>query len=83
MILGIRPEDLALNLGEEPGSLAGKVLVIEPLGDRTIVDVQLGEKIVKVKALPTTQLEVGQPVWLTPNLERLHVFDQETGQALV
>lgn len=83
VILGIRPEDLALRLEPQPGNLAGKVFVIEPLGDRTIVDVQLGEQIVKVKAPAAIQLAVGQPVWLTPNLDRLHVFDRETEETLV
>ena len=83
VLIGIRPEDLKLDLDERPGSVAGQVFVTEPLGDRVIVDVQLGEKIVKVKAPPTTQLEVGQPVWLTPNLDRLHVFDPETERALI
>ena len=101
VILGIRPEDLALETGARPGSMAGKVFVTEPLGDRTIVDVQVGAdskhpvdteqpagddhaaEIVKVKAPPTAQFEVGQPVWLTLDVDRLHVFDRETEEALV
>ncbi|MFB0546604.1 MAG: ABC transporter ATP-binding protein [Anaerolineae bacterium] len=83
VILGIRPEDVALKLEAGPASLAGKVFVLEPLGDRTIVDVQLGEETVKVKAPPLIKLEVGQPVWLTLDLDRLHVFERETERALL
>lgn len=82
VILGLRPEDVALKSEPQPGSLAGTVFVLEPLGDRTIVDVQVGEDTVKVKASPDIQFEPGQPVWLIPNLDRLHVFDRQTEQAL-
>ncbi len=80
--LGIRPEDLALEFDARRGSLAGQVFVVEPLGDRNIVDVQLGEEIVKVKTPPTVMLQAGQPVWLTPNPDRLHLFDPGTEQRL-
>ncbi len=82
VILGIRPEDLTPAFEEQPASLAGRVFVIEPLGDRTIVDVQVGGVTVRVKAHAEIRVDVGQPIWLVPNLNRLHVFDPQTGRAL-
>src|SRR5258708_5575944 len=73
-VLGIRPEDLALETEAQPGSLPGLVFVYELLGDRTIVDVRLGEAIVKVRTPPTVTVQIGQPVWLSPNTDRLHLF---------
>jgi multiple sugar transport system ATP-binding protein len=81
-ILGVRPEDLALKTEAGPGRLAGQVFVFELLGDRTIVDVRLGPAIVKVRTAPTVTVTAGQPVWLTPNVERLHLFDAITSQSL-
>lgn len=63
--------------------MAGRVFVIEPLGDRKIVDAQLSEDIVKAKTPPATRLEVGQPVWLAPDSDRLHVCERETERKLV
>jgi multiple sugar transport system ATP-binding protein len=89
VILGIRPEDLTLATEARPDSVAGRVFVTEPLGDRTIVDVQVGAddesptEIVKVKVSPDAQFEVGQPVWLIIDVDRLHVFDRETDEALL
>ncbi len=83
VLVGIRPEDLALSSKEEPASMVGNVFVTEPLGDRTIVDVQVGQDIIKVKASPDAHFEVGQSVWLIPDLERLHVFDRQTERTLV
>jgi len=81
-VLGVRPEDLALETEAQPSSLAGQVFVYEQLGDRTIVDVRLGEAIVKVRTPPTVTVQAGQPVSLRPNTERLHLFDTATGQSL-
>jgi multiple sugar transport system ATP-binding protein len=81
-ILGVRPEDLALETEARPDSLAGQVFVYELLGDRTIVDVRLGQTIVKVRTPPTVTVQAGQTVWLRPNSERLHVFDTANGQSL-
>ena len=81
-ILGVRPEDLALETEARPGSLAGQVFVFELLGDRTLVDVRLGQALVKVRTPPTVTVQAGQPVWLRPNTDRLHVFDAATGQSL-
>jgi multiple sugar transport system ATP-binding protein len=76
LTLGVRPEDIALFRDRRPGALRGAVYVSEPLGDRTIVDVKLGEAIVKVKAPPTFVAEPGQPLWLEFAVDRLHLFDR-------
>ena len=83
LILGIRPEDMEIWTEPRPGSLEGRVFVSELLGDRTIVDIALGETRVKVKAPPTIHMEPSQPVWLAPDLNRLHVFDQATEEAML
>jgi multiple sugar transport system ATP-binding protein len=81
-ILGIRPEDVTLRPEAGPEWLGGKIFVVEMLGDRTIVDVLVGEHRVKIKAPPTFRGEIGQPVWLEMNVQREHAFDAETGVAL-
>jgi multiple sugar transport system ATP-binding protein len=81
--LGIRPEDMRIENGPQTGSLEGRVFVSELLGDRTIVDVTLGETRIKVKAPPTIRLDPGQPVWLTPDLGRVHVFNKTTDEAML
>lgn len=81
-IIGIRPEDLTIRESDMPAALAGDVITLEPFGDRTIVDVAVSGEIVKVKAPPTVELESSQPVWLVPDMDRLHVFEPQTGEAL-
>ena len=81
--LGVRSEDIALRNGEEQGDLAAEVYSVEPLGDRNIYDVKLGSSYLRVKAPPTTMLDIGAPVRLDINRERIHLFDPKTDKAIM
>jgi multiple sugar transport system ATP-binding protein len=82
LIMGIRAEDITLSDSAEEGAIAGTVYVAEPLGDRTIVDIHVGQASVKVKAAPTFDTAPGQPLWVRIDTDRLHLFDQATGAAI-
>jgi len=81
--LGVRAEDIALRNGEEQGDLAAEVYSVEPLGDRNIYDVKLGSSYLRVKAPPTMMLDIGAPVHLDINRERIHLFDPKTDKAIM
>ena len=88
LLMGVRPEDLSVDGAAAGGGqegwpeLAGRVYAVEPLGDRSLVDVEVGAAVVKVKARPTASFKVGEPVRLGVNLGRVHLFDAETERAL-
>ncbi len=54
----------------------------EPLGGETVVDLELGDRVVKALAPPTLKLEPDQTVQLRFDPKRLHVFT-ESGDAVV
>ena len=76
--LGIRPEDLAIELlGTVEFPLSGKAAVVEPLGDQVVVTVDLdGDEPFSAvaKAAPTNMPETGARVRLVPDLARAHLF---------
>jgi len=83
LVFGVRAEDIDLSTSEQPGTIPGEVFVLEPLGDRTFVDVALGdESTIKVRAEPDFAADEGAPVWLDVDLDRIHVFDAKTGNTL-
>jgi multiple sugar transport system ATP-binding protein len=82
VLLGVRPEDITLWLAERSGAVRGTVFVTEPLGDRTIVDVTLGDVQLRARAGPTFDAPPGTPIWCAFDSERLHLFDPETDLAL-
>jgi multiple sugar transport system ATP-binding protein len=81
-LFGVRSEDLSLDVREESASLAGKVYAVEPLGDRTLVDIEIGEQRVIVKAPPTTSYQVGEQVRASVDMNRVHLFDADTESAI-
>ena len=81
LLFGVRAEDVSLS--ENDGGIPGSVYVVEPLGDRTIYDLRVGGGIFKVKAPPTFRVPTGKQLNLSFNLERIHIFDARTQQAVV
>ncbi len=81
LLLGLRAEDVSVEKRGET-ALAGELYGLEPLGDRTVVDVKVGSETVKVKARPTVTGTPGERVSVTVDLDRAHIFDAGTGLAL-
>ena len=81
LLFGVRAEDVSLS--ENDGGIPGSVYVVEPLGDRTIYDLRVGDGIFKAKAPPTFRVPTGKQLNQTFNLEPIHIFDSKTQQAVV
>jgi ABC-type sugar transport system ATPase subunit len=43
---------------------------------------ELGKSLVQVVTAARLDVQAGQPVWLDFDLERVHIFDPESGKAL-
>ena len=78
----MRSEDLSLDVRDESASLDGKVYAVEPLGDRTLVDIEIGEHRVVIKAPPTASFQIGEQVRASVDLDRVHLFDADTESAI-
>ncbi len=79
--VGIRPEHIALVAPGE-GHASGEVYVVEPVGREQIVDVQIAERRLRVVAPPGYGGKIGDKVGLRFALDRLHLFDPESGTRL-
>jgi multiple sugar transport system ATP-binding protein len=58
------------------------VFVTEPLGGETVVDLHLGDRVVKALAPPTARFAADEAVRIALDPRRLHLFDA-AGEALV
>nr|WP_238593343.1 ABC transporter ATP-binding protein [Halobiforma lacisalsi] len=75
--LGIRPEDLFLS-SERPTSgnaLEGTVDTVEPLGEYTLVNVAVDDRLVKVK-VGDADVTRGEEVWVTFDDEDAYLYDE-------
>jgi multiple sugar transport system ATP-binding protein len=81
--LGVRPEDIVLTTQPVPGAITAEVYVVEPLGDRTIFDLRVGEDMLKVRTLPTFEAAAGSHIWLDIDRARIHLFDTHSDRAVL
>ena len=85
VIIGFRPEHIILSREKDVNSVfQADVYVIEPMGSRTIVDLKVGEYLLKAVTPPTIEIPPpGQKVWVGFPVEQLHVFDAKTEKTLI
>ena len=84
LLLGVRPEDINIyHQKETDDGIAAEIYVVEPLGNETVVDIKLGNSIIKVLAEADFTGTSGNKVWIRLRPDRLHFFDKESGQCLL
>ena len=76
-----------VTLGVRPGAvrfadrgLPARVYLVEDLGDTTIVDVEVGERLVKMRMDARPAVHEGDPVHLAFAPGAVHLFDSASGQ---
>jgi ABC-type sugar transport systems, ATPase components len=79
MVLGIRPEDMALCPADQ-GLFAGAVALVEPRGHESVVTVDVGDAYIKVVTPMRNAPGEDETVGLAVRAESLVFFDGETGQ---
>ncbi len=87
VVVGFRPDAFApkghsLHVEDRSIEVALPVIISEPLGTETIIFTEFGGKEVQAKMLDPRPLEDGETLTFTLDLERLHVFDGESGKSL-
>jgi multiple sugar transport system ATP-binding protein len=80
--LGFRPEHAELVDPSSNGSLPGEVYVVEPLGNETLVTIDLGDALVNIRQPADFSMPVGSRCGVRPAARHLHLFDEESGVAL-
>ena len=55
----------------------------EPLGDRQVLDLKVGDYLVKALVLPDFKAEIGDELQIEFPSDKISVFDKKTGQALL
>jgi multiple sugar transport system ATP-binding protein len=81
--LGIRPENLSLVAPDSAeATLKAKVNLVEPLGAKDVVHVTIDHQDVRVIATPGLRPRIGDQVGIVFDRQRLHVFDDETGETV-
>jgi multiple sugar transport system ATP-binding protein len=80
--LGFRPEHALLAEPGSAGAFAGEIYVVEPLGNETLVAVDVGGTVVNIRTTAEFTASIGQHCAVQPDPRHLHLFHAETGEAL-
>ena len=83
-VFGIRPENITLAPRHVPGevSVAGRVVISEPLGAETLVTFQVGTTELVARCPASFKAAPGSAQALYMDPQAMHLFDPATGQAL-
>jgi multiple sugar transport system ATP-binding protein len=83
IVLGVRPEDIHIHQSAPSGrTIPAEIYVTEPLGNETIVDVKVGENVIKVLAESDFDGNAGDSIHVSVDAEKLHLFDSETHECM-
>ena len=82
LVVGIRPEKIALARDGVPGMFQAAVEVVELLGNEAVFHARAGNDVLVGKSESHHAPAVGDSVPLALDLEALHLFDAETQQRL-
>ena len=84
--LGVRPEAIRQSLEMGEGAVPATVYVTEPRGHNIIVDLRLGETVIRALGdrddERLAQLAPDDKVCLSIDPSRVHIFDRDTGKRL-
>lgn len=87
LILGIRPEHLSLSVAA-PKNLPVQVELVEALGNETYLSVifvgttNTATNPLQVRIPPDRFASIGEQLWLAIALDKIHLFDPDTGMAI-
>jgi len=76
--LGIRPEDIAVVTDEQPETISGEIVLVEPIGSDTFLNVDIAqESSLKVRVPASFTVQEGSLVRLQIAAKDVHLFDAD------
>ncbi len=85
LILGIRPEDIGVDLHPLPEAIPASVYISEALGKETLLTLACGDNLIKAFVPPTMRLDEGEKteVWMSLSPQGIRVFNAETSRVIL
>jgi multiple sugar transport system ATP-binding protein len=83
LIMGIRPENIVIALEKVNNDyIESMVYVVEPIGDKIIVDCKIGKDLFRVKTISSKNFKIDQKIWIYFKPDDIRLFVKETGMSL-
>ena len=76
--LGVRSEDIDVVTDTAPDAIPGTVILVEPIGSDTLLNVEISDKkSCKVRVPASFQVHEGDNIKLKLKQDKIHLFDAE------
>lgn len=83
-ILGVRPQQISIHRKPKmPESIETEVYAIEPLGSETLIDLKIGDKIIKVVTSEEYIGRIGDKAWINIDTNKIYLFDRKTEENIL
>jgi len=79
IVAGVRPEHIRIGVAPSPESVEAQVVVVEPIGNDTIVTLSRDGARIVARHSGEAAFEPGRPVWVAVERDRALLFDADTG----
>lgn len=81
--VGIRAKNIAYSFEASSDSLEGTVYNLEPIGNKSILTVKVGETSYQTVVDNALRMELDSVIYLKPDMENALFFDKDTGRFVV
>jgi ABC-type sugar transport system ATPase subunit len=82
VVVGIRPEDIAISTEPVPGAVEFSAYSVLPAGADSTIIAQRGEVELTIKVMGISKIQMDQKIWLNFDLQTLNLYDKEGGNLI-
>ncbi len=83
LTLGIRPEDIEVESEPSSDAIPTSVYMTEPMGKEILLTLEIEDMMIKALAPARLHPAIDERLWMRFGADCLHLFDDETGEALI
>jgi ABC-type sugar transport system ATPase subunit len=83
VVVGLRPEDIAISPQPVPGAVEFSAYSVLPSGADTTIIARLGDLELTIKVMGISKIKMDEKIWLTFNPHTLNLYDKESGNLIV
>ena len=82
VVVGIRPEDIAISERPGPGAVEFNAYSILPSGADSTIIARQGDMELTIKVMGISKIKMDEKIWLTFDQQNLNLYDKESGNLI-
>jgi multiple sugar transport system ATP-binding protein len=83
VVVGIRPEDIAISPSPLPGAVEFSAYSVLPSGADSTIIARLGEVELTIKVMGISKIKMDEKIWLKFDPQTLNLYDKESGNLIL